>query len=676
MTKSFFDAFPTVTPEDENLSSLLEHTTVTKVAVNEKNAQLRVYLDADRLINRKDIEKVEKSIDEAVALGHGLTTTIIERFHLSGQYTSKNLMRIYRSSILHDLYGYQKCIYTMFKNADIQFSDDDTCIVTVDDSLVSKNYADELKRVLDKIFTERFGLNFKCTIHFRKADLADEFARLQHEQYNRVKAVSSAINSLSNTSAESDVVGAAGYALPAGNNGSADAAQNPSMEGSMNMPGGNLEGNPSSGPGSHTIQGQGGSGQNGSGQGAAQNGSGQDAAQNGSGQSSAQNASGQSAARNGSGQGTASQNGSGQSAAASNGPGRNTSAQGSSSQGMAARGKKAGKGRYSKRTKGGSFEKELRMSDNPDVVFGRDFSDEPTAISSITDAIGQITIRGEVLSLDTRDIHTKAGRDLTLVMMNVSDYTDTMTVKLFIEAHQAPEFMTLVKKGMFLKIRGSVSVDRFDSDLTLGSVTGMKKIADFTPHRFDNAPRKRVELHCHTKMSKMDAVGDVKEIVKTAMKWGHSAIAITDHGGVQALPDAWHAVPGDSDFKVIYGCEAYLVDDEIRSVVNGKEGQSFDGTFVVFDLETTGFSPVTDRIIEIGAVKVDHGEIVDHFSVFVNPQRPIPFRIEQLTSINDSMVMDADPIEKVLPDFLKFCGVAVMVGHNVSFGFSFIEENG
>ncbi len=627
MTKSFFDAFPTVSPEDEDLSSLLEHTTVTKVAVNEKSAKLRVYLDADRLISRKEIEKVEKSIDEAVATGHGLSTIIIERFHLSSQYTAKNLMRIYRSSILHELYAYQKCIYTMFKGADIDFSDDDTCTVTVEDSLVSRAYADELKRILDKIFTERCGLNFKCTIHFRKADLADEFERLHMEQQNRVRAVSSAIGAMAEDEAfhySSNTAGSAAATAGKGEN-PADAGKN-FVDGSLNTP-------------SAIKQ----SGDSSSRQGA-----------DSEGRSAREKAPGKDAQGN-TRQSSASKNVSGQS--------------------DGAKGKKGGNSRYSKRGKGTSFERELRMSDNPDVVYGKDFSEEAVTIASITDAIGLVTIRGQVLSLETRDIHTKAGRDLTLVMMSVSDFTDTITVKLFIDASSSAEFLGLVSKGMFLKIRGNVSVDRFDSDLTVGSVTGMKKIADFTPHRFDNAPQKRVELHCHTKMSKMDAVGDVKEIVKTAMKWGHSAIAITDHGGVQALPDAWHAVPGDSEFKVIYGCEAYLVDDEIRSVVNGKEGQSFNDTFVVFDLETTGFSPVTDRIIEIGAVKVDHGEIVDHFSVFVNPKRPIPFRIEQLTSINDSMVMDADPIEKVLPEFLKFSEGAVMVGHNVSFDISFIEEN-
>ena len=175
-------------------------------------------------------------------------------------------------------------------------------------------------------------------------------------------------------------------------------------------------------------------------------------------------------------------------------------------------------------------------------------------------------------------------------------------------------------------------------------------------------------------MSDMDGVSDVKDIVKRAMKWGHKAIAITDHGDVQAFPDANHTVPSDSDFKVIYGVEAYLVDD-LKGMVTDSQNQDLDADYVVFDLETTGFSPETNRIIEIGAVKVQNGKIVDKFSTFVNPQVPIPFRIEQLTSINDSMVIDAPVIADILPEFMKFCEGCVMVAHNADFDMSFIKKN-
>ena len=208
-------------------------------------------------------------------------------------------------------------------------------------------------------------------------------------------------------------------------------------------------------------------------------------------------------------------------------------------------------------------------------------------------------------------------------------------------------------------------------------MTGIRKIPDFTESRKDTAPEKRVELHCHTKMSDMDGVSEVKDIVRRAHDWGHKAIAITDHGVVQAFPDANHYIEGldkDDPFKVIYGVEGYLVDD-LQDVAVNEKGQSLDGTYVVFDLETTGFSAIKDKIIEIGAVKVEGGKITDRFSTFVNPGVPIPFRITQLTGITDQMVMDAPGIETVLPQFLEFIGEAALVAHNASFDVGFIEQN-
>ena len=211
------------------------------------------------------------------------------------------------------------------------------------------------------------------------------------------------------------------------------------------------------------------------------------------------------------------------------------------------------------------------------------------------------------------------------------------------------------------------------NDIALGSVSGIKTIPDFTEKRMDHSPVKRVELHCHTTMSDMDGVTDVKKLLKTAMGWGHQAMAITDHGVVQAFPDANHCVEG-KDFKVIYGMEGYLVDD-IKNIVTDSRGQSLDSTFVVFDIETTGFSAVNDRIIEIGAVKVENGMITEKFSEFVNPERPIPFEIEKLTSINDRMVEDAPNISVILPKFMDFCGGSVLVAHNADFDTGFIRHN-
>ena len=208
----------------------------------------------------------------------------------------------------------------------------------------------------------------------------------------------------------------------------------------------------------------------------------------------------------------------------------------------------------------------------------------------------------------------------------------------------------------------------------MGSITGIKKCEDFTTRRVDNAPVKRVELHCHTKMSDMDGVSEVKDIIKRAKQWGMPALAVTDHGCVQAFPDASHALDKGDAFKVLYGVEGYLVDD-MKEIVENSENQSLDGAFVVFDIETTGFSPVKNKIIEIGAVRVENGVITDRMDEFVDPEVPIPFEIERLTGINDAMVMGAETIGPVLGRFLEFCRGAVLVAHNASFDVGFISHN-
>ena len=324
-----------------------------------------------------------------------------------------------------------------------------------------------------------------------------------------------------------------------------------------------------------------------------------------------------------------------------------------------------------KRFEKGGFQRRFqKKSDNPDVIYGRDFDEETMNIDEIWGEMGEVVIRGKVRTLEQREIRNEK----TIVSFEITDFTDTIKVKMFVHNEQLPELLGELKAGAFVKVKGVTVNDTFDRELTIATVIGLKKIPDFTTIRMDNSVKKRVELHCHTKMSDMDGVTDVKDIIKRAKKWGHKAIAITDHGCVQSFPDANHALDKDDTFKIIYGVEGYLVDD-LKEIVTDGKGQSLDEKYVVFDIETTGFSPVTNRIIEIGAVKVENGEITERFSTFVNPQVPIPFHIEKLTSINDSMVMDADPIEVVLPRFLEFVGDAILVAHNANFDVSFIKEN-
>ena len=316
---------------------------------------------------------------------------------------------------------------------------------------------------------------------------------------------------------------------------------------------------------------------------------------------------------------------------------------------------------------GGSYQKK---SDNPDVLYGRDFDDEFISIRDIAGEMGEVTIRGQIINTDSRLL--KSGK--TIVIFDVTDFTDTITVKLFAREEMLEDINKAVVKKNFIKLRGMTTIDKFDGELTIGSVVGIKKCEDFTGKRNDNSLVKRIELHCHTKMSDMDGVSNVADIIKRAKKWGMPALAVTDHGCVQAFTEASHSLDKNDPFKVIYGVEGYLVDDTKKLVENSRN-QSFDDPYVVFDIETTGFSPLSDRIIEIGAVKVVNGTITDKFSTFVNPDIPIPFRIEQLTSINDSMVLPAPKIDKVLPDFLKFCEGCALVAHNASFDVSFIAHN-
>ncbi|MBQ4220442.1 MAG: PHP domain-containing protein, partial [Butyrivibrio sp.] len=347
----------------------------------------------------------------------------------------------------------------------------------------------------------------------------------------------------------------------------------------------------------------------------------------------------------------------------------------------------ASKGKWGgKRDFGGSF----KRSDNPDVIFGRDFDDETMKLSDLVGELGEVCVHGKVILFDKRDIRNEK----SILIFDITDFTDSITVKMFVRTEDVPEITKDIKMGAFLKIKGIAAVDKFDHELSIQSVAGVKKIPDFTSKRVDRADVKRVELHCHTKMSDMDGVSEVKDIVKQAYKWGMPGIAITDHGVVQALTDANHVwedlysaekkrrkeageppIERQDFFKLILGVEAYVVDDLKEIVVNDKGQPIEDTTFVVFDIETTGFSPIKNKIIEIGAVKVRNGEILERFSEFINPEVPIPYRITKLTSITDDMVIDAPTREVIIPRFVEFCKDAVLVGHNVGFDISFINQN-
>ncbi len=293
-----------------------------------------------------------------------------------------------------------------------------------------------------------------------------------------------------------------------------------------------------------------------------------------------------------------------------------------------------------------------------------------TPIEEITDEIGEVVIEGKILSLETREIRMEK----TIIIFDMTNFKDTITVKLFVKNEELPDVLDQLKKGQFYRLKGMAVFDKFDKEISIGSIQGIKPSQDFTTQRMDTSEDKRVELHLHTMMSDMDSVVDIGAMIARAKAWGMPAIAITDHGCLQAFPIANHCVKKDEPFKVIYGVEAYFVDDT-KEIVEHAKHQSLRDNYVVFDIETTGFSPIYNKIIEIGAVKVVGGEIVDRWSTFVNPQVPIPKEIETLTGINDHMVKDAPTIEQILPEFLAFCEGCIMVAHNAAFDMSFIYTN-
>ena len=283
---------------------------------------------------------------------------------------------------------------------------------------------------------------------------------------------------------------------------------------------------------------------------------------------------------------------------------------------------------------------------------------------------GKIALQGEVIYSEDRTL--KSGK--TLFSFDLYDGTSTITCKAFLEKDKAKKQMKRITGSKGVKVAGTASMDSFSNELTVMVNTiveceGLKK-----EERQDNSEVKRVELHMHTQMSQMDAMTSATDLIKRAMKWGMKSIAITDHGVVQAFPEAHKLLGYDNpDMKIIYGMEAYLAPDKNPVVENGKN-QDLDTTYCVLDLETTGFSATTEKITEVGIMKLKNGEVVDEFSCFVNPEKHIPERVTEVTKITDEMVKDAETIDKVFPKILEFLGDSVIVAHNAGFDVGFLKQ--
>ncbi|WP_342759738.1 PolC-type DNA polymerase III [Kineothrix sedimenti] len=576
--KKFFEVFPSLQLEDK-LQDLFGQVEVERISATKRKDFLRIYISSDRLIRKEYVMKVEESIKKQLFPSFSMTIKIYEKYHLSAQYNPEKFMHIYKDSILLELREYSPVEYNIFKNADIEYPSENKIRLTIEDSVPARSKSEELLRILDKIYNERFEFQVDISVDYKEGKSG------KYKEEDDLKIARQV----------ADIAARVGGLSPG------EDAQNES-EAEANSPA-----EPKSGGVTKPIE--------------------------------------------------------------------------SGMRGSFRTGRKDGDK--------SDFRRAVKRSDNPDVLYGRDFDEEAMPIEDIIGEMGEVTIRGKIINMDKREIKNEK----TILFYDITDFSDTLTVKLFAGNEQVAEITEGMRPGAFVKLKGMAVIDKFDNELTIGSISGVKRIPDFTSSRSDNSARKRVELHCHTKMSDMDGVSEAKDIVKRAYKWGHPAIAITDHGVVQSFPDANHVwedlwkaekakrkEAGDKNpdkqdfFKVIYGMEAYLVDD-LKEIVTGDKGQDFSSTFVVFDIETTGFSPVHNRIIEIGAVKVIDGQIADRYSAFVNPDVPIPFEIEKLTGINDEMVMDSPMIDVILPQFFDFCEDAVLVAHNANFDMSFIIEN-
>ena len=297
--------------------------------------------------------------------------------------------------------------------------------------------------------------------------------------------------------------------------------------------------------------------------------------------------------------------------------------------------------------------------------------DTVVKVADITPDIGRIALEGEVIRTDARVLKSEKW----LIMFDLFDGSSTITCKCFVDPDKAEKTFARIKGAKGLKVVGNAQFDPYAKELGVMAnivleTEGRKKLI-----RMDTAEEKRVELHMHTQMSQMDAVTPATDLINRAIKWGMKSIAITDHGVVQAFPEAHKLLQKNkSDIKIIYGVEAYLVPDKMPNVAKDK-GQDIDTEYCVFDLETTGISPYYEKITEIGAMKIKNGEVIDTFECFVNPEKPIPERVVEITHITNDMVKDAETIDTVLPKFLEFIGDSVLVAHNAEFDVGFIRHN-
>ena len=300
------------------------------------------------------------------------------------------------------------------------------------------------------------------------------------------------------------------------------------------------------------------------------------------------------------------------------------------------------------------------------MIYGEDVNSLVYPIKDLNQNSKTVAVVGEVFHIENKELRN--GKILSI--MSITDNTSSINCKLFLNDLNKDKVLDKVKEGSYVKIKGDVLFDTYQRELTM-TISGIRQ--DQKPERKDTCEKgKRVELHAHTQMSSMDALCPTKKLVKQAAAWGHKAIAITDHGVVQAFPDAMDAGKANN-IKVLYGVEGYLVEDNLPVIQNAND-KDLSQTFVVFDLETTGFSNKNDKITEIGAVKVENFKVVDRFSELINPEKDISYKVQELTGITNDLIKDKPTIEEILPKFVDFIGDSVLVAHNANFDMGFMQQ--
>ena len=601
--KRFFDVFPTLEVKSD-LRDYFDETQVERLTTNKEHTRIKIVLHSGHLIHKSRVFRMQYEIAKQVFRERPTEVFIDEHYSLSAQYTPRRLMEEYYDSLCSEIGSFSHILENYFRDARLEYEGKENIHVVLEDSCLSRKLAFKLEEALNRIFTDRCGVQTNLTVSLEER-MKKQAAPIRREAPLKGADAAFAIRNGDEPQIASDenVQVYAEYAVSP-----ADAGRRDDSDAGTRKLSFKKDVSPNK----------------------------QDASE-----------------------------------------GRK----------RAGRSRQKGSGQV-KRPMG------LKRSGNPDVIFGRDVTEDAIPIRDIVGEIGEVVIRGQIIANSRRDIRNEK----TIVKFSMTDFTDSIYCKTFVPTALADELLGGLKAGSWIKVKGSALFDSFDKEVSISSVQGIVSIPAVIEKREDRAETKRVELHCHTKMSDMDGVSECKDIVKRAYAWGMPAIAITDHGNVQAFPDANHVrdalmssenkkrkeqglgpVDPQKFFKIIYGVECYLVDDLKKSVVYGEKERPSDSVsghkYVVFDLETTGFSPENNRIIEFGAVKVENGQITDRFSEFVNPQIPIPYRITQLTGITDDMVIGADPISDVLPRFLEFSKDCVLVGHNVGFDIGFVREN-